>query len=136
MHDAFIKELTDKAIDTIAGLFANGSPMLQLRHLSGAMTKRPADATAFSHRDSEVLLVNPTFVAPGATEQEIEKALAPWRTIKPLSQGCYLNLITEDTGEEVAEAFPPATLTRLRHIKAQYDPDNIFCANYNITPSV
>jgi len=135
VHDAFIKELTDDAIATIATLFEHGSPMLQLRHLSGAMNERPADATAFSHRDSEVLLVNPTFVAPDASEQEIEKALEPWRAIKPLSQGCYLNLITEDTGKEIAEAFPPLTLERLRHIKAQYDPDNIFRANYNITPA-
>jgi len=135
VHDAFIKSLSDEVIDAIANQFKDGSPILQIRHVAGAISERPADATAFSHRDSEVLIVNPTFVAPNATDEEIEKALVTWRAIEPFSQGCYLNLITEDTGKEITEAFPPASLARLRKIKAQYDPENIFRANYNITPA-
>jgi len=41
---------------------------------------------------------------------------------------------SDDTGQENAEAYPPAVLKRLRKIKAQYDPDNIFNASYNISP--
>ena len=32
-------------------------------------------------------------------------------------------------------AFPPATLARLRAIKAQVDPDNVFRDNANVRPA-
>lgn len=134
VHDAFLKELSDETIRTVVELCRDSTPILQIRHLSGAMNERPADITAFSHRDSEVLIVNPSFVSPSATEEEIAQATAHWSTIEKFSQGVYLNLISEDTGKEVEQAFSPDALKRLRQIKAKYDPDNIFNANYNITP--
>jgi FAD/FMN-containing dehydrogenase len=133
-HTTFLKEFTNEAIEIINKLCQGTPPILQIRHVAGVMNKRAADATAFSHRDCEVLIVNPTFVSPDASEADIRKALTPWRTIKPLGEGPYLNLLSEDTGKEITEAYPPATLQRLRKIKAQYDPDNILNANYNIPP--
>ncbi len=134
VHNTFLKEFTDDAIDTIAELCQDTPPILQIRHVAGVMNDHPADATAFSHRDSEVLIVNPTFVLPTASAEEIEVATASWRKIQPFGQGPYLNLLSEDTGKEVIDAYPPETLKRLRKIKAEYDPENIFKTNYNIEP--
>lgn len=135
VHNAFLKEFTNEAIDAITRLFKEVTPILQIRHVAGAMNEQPADATAFSHRDSEVLIVNPTFVAPNASDKEVEAALTAWHVIQPFSNGCYLNLLSEDTGKEITDAFPPPALQRLRAIKAAYDPENIFKTNYNITPA-
>ncbi len=33
----------------------------------------------------------------------------------------------------LTEAFPPATLARLRTLKAKYDPASLFRDNFNIT---
>lgn len=133
-HNAFLQELTDEVIDVIDKLCQGTVPILQIRHIAGEMNKTAPDATAFSHRDSEVLILHPVFVPPTASKQDIETALGSWRQLEPFSQGCYLNLMSEDTGTELAQAFPPATLKRLQKIKAQYDPDNVFHTNYNIPP--
>ena len=36
--------------------------------------------------------------------------------------------------ERIGEAWPPATLARLRELKKRYDPDNVFRDNFNIDP--
>jgi FAD/FMN-containing dehydrogenase len=135
-NDVFCKEFSDECIDTIANLSEKQPPILQIRYVARAMNPAPNGDTAFSWRDSEVLIVGPTFVAPDASEADVEKALKPWRAIEKYGQGqgVYLNLLTEDTGKELAQAFPPETLKRLEHIKAKYDPDNFFNSNYNILP--
>ncbi len=134
-RNAFWPRFSDEAVQAVVKLCQDIPPILQIRHVAGAMNDQPADATAFSHRDSEILVVNPTFVRPDATEEDIYQASAAWRVIELFGDGCYLNLLSEDTGQEVAAAFPPATLQRLRRIKAHYDPDNLFRSNYNITPA-
>lgn len=134
-HADYIKEFSNEVIDTICKQFKEETPILQIRHLQGAMSKLRPDATAFSHRDCEVLVVHPTFVAPHATDDEVEKATKTWRVIHSLGSGMYLNLLTENNGNEVAEGFSPEALKRLHILKAKYDPENIFSGNYNITPS-
>lgn len=134
-RNMFLKTFTDEAIGAIAKLCEEGTPpVLQIRHIAGAMNEHPADMTAFSHRDSEVLIYHGTSVAFGATDEEIDAALAAWHTIEAFGTGCYINMSSENTATEIAKAFPPGTLRRLQSIKVQYDPDNIFSVNYNIPP--
>lgn len=134
-RNVFLEKFTDEAIGAIAKLCEEGTPpVLQIRHVAGAMNERPADMTAFSHRDSEVLIYHGTSVAFGATNEEIDAALTDWHTLEPFGTGCYINMSSDDTDAEIARAFPPETLQRLRSIKKQYDPDNIFSINYNIHP--
>ncbi|HEU5122157.1 MAG TPA: FAD-binding oxidoreductase [Candidatus Saccharimonadales bacterium] len=134
-RNVFLKTLTDDVIATIATLCEDGAPpVLQIRHVAGAMNERPADSTAFSHRDSEVLIYHGTSVAFDATDEDIAAALAAWRAIEPFGTGGYINMSSEATEAELARAFPPEALRRLRHIKKQYDPHNVFRINYNIRP--
>jgi FAD/FMN-containing dehydrogenase len=48
----------------------------------------------------------------------------------------YLNYLGDDDSGSaaLASAYGP-NLARLRQIKAQYDPDNVFHLNVNITPA-
>jgi FAD/FMN-containing dehydrogenase len=49
--------------------------------------------------------------------------------------GLYLSFESDLRPERLTDAFPPATLDRLRKLKAKYDPDNVFRDNFNITPA-
>ena len=49
------------------------------------------------------------------------------------SSGVYVNFLTDDESDRIAEAYGP-NYARLRAIKAQYDPHNLFRSNQNIAP--
>ena len=49
--------------------------------------------------------------------------------------GLYLSFDTDPRPERLDDAFPGETLTRLRRLKALYDPDNVFDQNFPITPA-
>lgn len=42
----------------------------------------------------------------------------------------YLGFDTRRSPEVLAEAFPEPALTRLRALKARYDPENVFDRNF------
>jgi hypothetical protein len=47
----------------------------------------------------------------------------------------YVNFVPDDSPGRVAEAYPEPTLTRLREVKARFDPENLFRRNVNIPPA-
>jgi hypothetical protein len=97
----------------------------QLRAVGGAVHDVPPHATAFAHRSAEF-----SIVAFGSSRQQTN---ARWRElIAPHVDGAYLSFETEQGPEQVEAAFPPATLARLRALKAEVDPDNLFRDNANV----
>ncbi|HEX6365432.1 MAG TPA: BBE domain-containing protein, partial [Agromyces sp.] len=69
-------------------------------------------------------------VAFGSTRHQTN---ARWNElIGPHLDGAYLSFDTEQGGEQVEAAFPPATLARLREIKGRVDPENLFRDNANV----
>jgi FAD/FMN-containing dehydrogenase len=135
VNNALVENFSDEIITAIASLFNDKSgPVLQIRSLGGAMNRIGSEATAFAHRNSEALILCPTFVAPNATESEIKQALKPWETIAAFSKGSYVNFVSEETAKHLSENYPAATLSRLMEIKKNYDPENVFSRNYNIKP--
>ncbi len=135
-HADYIKEFSDEIIDALAKCYADDvMPVLQIRHIAGAISEKGAEATSFSHRDCEVLVVHPSFFAPDASADDIEKGLKTWHTIESFSAGEYLNLLSDDDGRDVQKGYSPEAFERLQKLKAQYDPDNIFNTNFNIPPA-
>jgi FAD/FMN-containing dehydrogenase len=108
----------------------------QLRVLGGAMARVPAEATAFAHRTSKIM-VNVAALYQNAEEQPAHEA---WVTafaaaLNQGDSGAYVNFLGDEGPERVRAAYPPATWERLREIKRRYDPTNLFRLNQNIPPA-
>jgi FAD/FMN-containing dehydrogenase len=107
----------------------------QLRVLGGAMARVPAEATAFAHRGSRIM-VN---VASFYEVPEDKDLRAAWveRFAAALQQddrGAYVNFLVDEGEERIRAAYPGSTWDRLAEIKARYDPTNLFRLNQNIPP--
>jgi hypothetical protein len=50
--------------------------------------------------------------------------------------GLYLSFESDHGPSSVSEAFPEPTLSRLRALKARWDPDQIFTQNFDVTAAV
>ena len=104
--------------------------------LHGAPTRVPSDATAFAGREAHW---NATFIKvwtdPADDERQIETArtysrsLAPWQI-----GGGYLNYASEASADGLETEFGAQRFERLRAVKRQYDPTNVFRFNHNIAP--
>jgi FAD/FMN-containing dehydrogenase len=108
----------------------------QLRVLGGAMARVPADATAFAHRTSRIM-VNVAAFYEGAEDRAKRDAWVA-EFAAALGQddgGAYVGFLGEEGEARVRAAYPGATWERLRAIKARYDPSNLFRLNQNIPPA-
>jgi FAD/FMN-containing dehydrogenase len=109
-------------------------PFVAVRSLGGAISRIPADATAYAHRQAELLVVT-TSAGPEPVVAAARPALnALWRRLDPQVNGAYANFLTSATEEDVAAIYPPSAYQRLAAVKRQYDPGNLFARNYNIRP--
>jgi len=134
VNNAFFPSLTDEVIHKVAAAHRDHNNMFQIRHVKGALNDVPADATAFGHRDSEVMVLSPLILPAGVDEEAIQSALKPWYDIAKDGKGAYVNFFSRNEDRTVQAAYTPETLTRLEAIKATYDPQNVFSQNLNIKP--
>jgi FAD/FMN-containing dehydrogenase len=136
VKNALVDSLGDDVIDAIDAAYAGGrGGAMFVRSLGGAMTRVPRDATAFAHRDAEAMVVAATFLAPDASDADVDTALQPWRPIAELGCGAYTNFLGTATDSDIADIYPPATYERLARVKRAYDPANLFSRNHNISPA-
>jgi len=107
----------------------------QIRVLGGAMARVAADATAFAHRSSKIM-VNLAAFYEGPEDRLIREAwVADFETaLRQEDAGAYVNFLGDEGGARVRDAYPGPTWDRLAAIKARYDPDNLFRRNQNIPP--
>ena len=108
----------------------------QLRVLGGAMARVPADATAFAHRDSRIM-VNLAAFYDGPDDRVVRQAWVD-KFAAALHQGdsrAYVNFLADEGPERVREAYPGSTWDRLAEVKRRYDPGNLFRRNQNIPPA-
>jgi hypothetical protein len=108
----------------------------QLRVLGGAMARVPADATAFAHRASRIMVNVAAFYAgpddKPRREQWVSELVA---ALHQDDSGAYVNFLDNEGPDRVRAAYPGATWGRLVAIKRRYDPGNLFRLNQNIPPA-
>lgn len=134
----YVNDLSDEALEMFAthveelpGAFT----LAYFEPLGGAIARVPGEATAFSHRDAAYgLHIFPGWSDPGDDEvmmawaREFHAAMEPHAT-----GGVYVNLLGEDEEARVPNAYGPS-YERLIRIKAEWDPENLFRATWNIPP--
>ncbi len=137
-RSVFLDVLDDAAVDAIIDAF-DASPegaMVQMRAFGGAVSRVPADATAFAHRSAtaQVTIIN-VFVDPDGTEAATAWNRALFAALEPKSTGVYVNFLEDEGEARVRAAYPEATYRRLAAVKRRYDHYNLFRRNQNIRPA-
>lgn len=124
-------ELADAAADAIARISREAQPgSIVLHSLGGAFGQTPADATAFAHRDAE-LMVSTFAAAPDtAFDGLCTRMDEVWRTLYSFIDGAYANSLDGTAADAVASVYPERTRRRLSDVKRDYDPSNLFSRTF------
>jgi FAD/FMN-containing dehydrogenase len=136
--EAHVAHLADEAIDKLVD-FWQDMPMggeVEIIGLGGAIGDVAEGATAFSNRQY-LMWMNfaMSWDDPANDADYMARTRAIVSDLKPWTgTGIYVNMLNLDELDRVVEAYGPDKYARLGAIKAQYDPANLFRANYNITP--
>ena len=134
----FLAELPDELLALTSAQFVElgtaGGVLFEPLH--GAPTRVASDATAFAGREAHW---NATFIKvwtdPEEDERQIETARAYSRSLEPWQiGGGYLNYAVEASADGLETEFGAQRFERLRAVKRQYDPANVFRFNHNIAP--
>jgi FAD/FMN-containing dehydrogenase len=136
--EAHVAHLADEAIDKLVD-FWRDMPMggeVEIIGLGGAIGDVAEDATAFSNRQYLMWLnFAMSWDDPADDADYMARTRAIVAELKPWTgTGIYVNMLNLDELDRVVEAYGADKYARLGAIKAQYDPANLFRANYNITP--
>ena len=97
----------------------------------------PRRETAFPHRRPGYnLLIISEWLDSAQSEACIAWARGTYDAMRPfMAQGRYVNYLGDDESADTVAAAYGTTYERLRKIKKQYDPRNVFRLNQNITPA-
>lgn len=135
----FFRELPDEAI---ARHVEHGAQLptwqstMHLYPIDGAAGRVRKDATPWNYRDAKWAQVI-VGVSPHAVDNArlITWARAYWDALHPYSAGgAYINMMMEEGADRVRAAYGD-NYERLAHVKAAYDPENLFRINQNIRPA-
>ncbi|HUG95759.1 MAG TPA: BBE domain-containing protein [Pleomorphomonadaceae bacterium] len=99
------------------------------------MARVPADATAYAHRASRIM-VNVAAFYDGPEDRPVREAWVSEfaAALRQDDDGAYVNFLGDEGQGRVRAAYPGATWDRLTTIKSRYDPTNLFRLNQNIPP--
>lgn len=126
-----------KAVADVGSTLPTHFSIVEVIPFNAAPTRVPADDTAFSHRDEGWLIhVLGQWTDPAETETNTQWVRYAQSQLDAVGSGdSYLNLLTEDEPADPVEAFwSESRLARLRKVKQQFDPSNVFRFNHNVEP--
>jgi alkanesulfonate monooxygenase SsuD/methylene tetrahydromethanopterin reductase-like flavin-dependent oxidoreductase (luciferase family) len=125
-RSGLIGHITPEFARAVEQLLASGEVhWFQIRSVGGAVNDVDTHATAYANRSA-----NFSIVAMGSRRERLD---ALWEDLRGHFDGLYLSFETTLHPDRISDAFPPATIARLRELKRRYDPANVFRDNFNIT---
>jgi FAD/FMN-containing dehydrogenase len=135
---AFADDLRPETLDALVAHAADapGESSFSMTALGGAISRVADEATAFAGRHA-----NFEMSADGGWDDPAEDDLnRAWvreamAIVEPDAvAGRYVNEIAEFGPEETRAIYGDAKLARLRTLKREWDPENVFHLNHNIAP--
>ena len=121
MRNGYLRRMTAEDAAAIAALLDHSViGQVELRSVGGAIDDVAPEATAFAHRDAEVLVA-----AWGMPDRE-DDFRAAWATVEPRLHGVYAAYSSDGRPEVAASAYPGAALDRILEIKRRVDPQGVF----------
>jgi FAD/FMN-containing dehydrogenase len=135
---SFFTGFNDDAVDILldhAARIPSPTSGIGMQQLHGVAARIDAEATAFAHRRSQSeLLILSQWSDPSDTDRNVRWTRSLFDAMQPFAaDGVYVNDLGEEGQDRVRAAYG-ANYDRLAHIKAEYDPTNVFRANQNIRP--
>jgi FAD/FMN-containing dehydrogenase len=133
----YLSGLPDEFLETVVR-FAREMPgaytAIGIEPLGGAMERVDPAGTAYPHRRFPFNLG----IWSGWDEPSEDSGVISWtreffEAVVPFGAGAYVNYLSDDEGGRVDEAYGD-NYARLRQVKAQWDPGNLFRVNQNIAP--
>jgi FAD/FMN-containing dehydrogenase len=139
MRACDVPQLSDDVIDTtVEHSLRIRSPQTSfpIWQMGGAMARTPAGDTAFGPRRGGF-----TFNIAASTEtaegfdSERDWVRGLWSALEPHHEGSvYVNFLMAEGEDRVRQAYGTERYDRLKALKRQYDPQNLFRLNQNIPP--
>jgi len=133
-------EVTDDLVEVLmdyAMRLPDPQSEIAVAQLGRAVSRVPADRTAYGHREAQyVMNVHGRWADPAKDQACIGWARDLFRATAPFATGSvYVNFMTEDDQDRVRAAYG-GNYARLAALKRRYDPGNLFQMNQNIQPAV
>jgi FAD/FMN-containing dehydrogenase len=136
---SFTTGMSDDLIDTVVQRFESvPSPMTAIlfEHFHGEVTRIDPTATAVPHREEGFNLLLPSeWLDPAETEANIAWTKDTFAAVSEhLVARRWLNYLGDDQNDDAIRAAYGPNYDRLVEVKRNYDPQNVFHLNHNITP--
>jgi FAD/FMN-containing dehydrogenase len=139
VRSLFMNEVSvDQAADMLRRLDDCTAPMrmAQVRILGGAANRIPAEATAYGHRNAQILTGFLAMDGSAEAAMRNDQWAADCATaLRGANAGTYVNFLAEEGTDALRASYPGTIWNRLREIKRRYDPKNLFRFNQNILPA-
>ena len=131
-------ELPPTGVDALAAAADPASghelDLIQLRHMGGALSRRAPGAGARATLPGEVCWFAIGVESDDAMAAAVGRSLKGLEdTLRPHRDGHYPNFV--ERRADASAFFDPATWDRLRRVKADYDPGDMFMANHRVPPA-
>lgn len=138
LKSGFIDEFPPGFADTVIGNFKadpGRATAFFIQQAGGAIGRVPADATAFPHRHAtHGIFTTVAWKLDTDRTPHVASCRDYWAKLEPFTDGYYTNE-TADEGQRRIDDNYQGNLPRLRAVKKQYDPMNLFRLNANVQPA-
>ena len=135
---AFLRDVPDAAIAILADYHQScPSPFseIHIHHMGGAVARVGSDQSAFGNREAPYLLnVVARWIEPADDERNLGWARELRAAMEPFGTGGVYSNFLGVGDDRVRAAYDTARYTRLAALKRDWDPDNVFHLNQNISP--
>lgn len=124
-HSGLVDHISPEFAAAVAGFLDSGAThFFQFRAVGGAVADVPAEATAYAGRSAAFAVT-----AISGRAEPFDRA---WDALRPFFTGAYVSF---DTGRDAVTrslVWPGEHLSRLRALKAEWDPEGVFADNIGL----